>query len=175
MEVESNLVNRVANSRLKTINLEEFYPKEEIVGIDLKVFLFKELILKEKEYREALKEIDWDNYRNKFVHVFCSTDAIIPMWAYMLISTYLQPVTDKLYYGTQDVALSKYYHSIIRELDLSTFEGLPIVIKGCSKHPVPPSAFMDLTAQLRPVARTIMFGEPCSTVPIYKKSQQRSK
>lgn len=175
MDVETNLVNRVANSKLKTINLEDYFPDTEITGIDLKDYLFKGLILKEKEFRETLKETAWETYNGKFVHVFCSTDAIIPMWAYMLISTYLQPQTDTIYFGTLEQALSKYYTIQIDKMDWSIYEGLPVVIKGCSHHPVPPSAYMDLTTKLRPVARSIMFGEPCSTVPIFKKSVRRTE
>lgn len=174
MEIQTHLVNRVANSSLKTINLEDYFPKTSIVGIDLKNYLFKELILREKDFRDALSEKNWEEYRDQFVHIFCSTDAIIPMWAYMLISTYLQPYTDLLFWGNEEQALGKYYSLTIHRIDLTPYTDQRVVIKGCSKHPVPASAFMDLTTRLRPLAKSIMFGEPCSTVPIFKQKTRSS-
>lgn len=167
--MENKLINRVANSSLKTVNLEKLYPIEQLVELDIKPFLFKEIILKEQDFRDQLKAKDWSEYTDKMVAVYCSTDAIIPLWAYMLIGSYLQPYTSNIYYGDQSSALIQIYAERIEEFDTSPYQGLPVVIKGCSKYPVPASAYMAMTVKLRPVAKSILFGEPCSTVPIYKK------
>ncbi len=170
MSTEPNiLVNRVANSNLITIDLEELYPEGEIVPFDLKDFLFMGLILKEKDFREALKNLDWSQYAGKNLAVFCSADAIVPMWAYMLVATYAAPVANDVAFATPEQYVATAFAQKIATLDLSGFEGKRLVIKGCSDKPVPPSAYLDITKRLRPLARSIMFGEPCSTVPVYKK------
>ena len=165
------LVNRVANSVLSTIDLEELYPTGEIVPFDLKGYLFMELILKEKDFREALKAMNWAQYRGKNLAVFCSADAIIPLWAYMLVATHATPFV-------QDIALcepaefaEKAFLKKLAALDIHEFEGKRIVVKGCSDKPVPASAYLEITRRLQPVAMSIMFGEPCSTVPVYKKAR----
>lgn len=166
------LVNRVAKSPLKTINLEEFYPKSEIDELDISEYLFKGLLLKEKDFRRAIKDTDWSLYDGRIVCVFCSTDAIVPVWAYMLVSTYLHPYAEDVYQGSRADFLKQYYSRIIRDKDWSAhLDGL-YVIKGCSDKPVPASAYMDLTRALQPYAKSIMYGEPCSTVPIYKKPKK---
>jgi len=166
------LVNRVASSNLTTINLEEFFPKGEVVAFDLKPYLFMELILKEKDFREAMKAIDWTQYEGKNLLVFCSADAIIPVWAYMLVAMYAQPFALEIFQGDEENFYKSHYEKAIAALDVSNYEGERLVIKGCSSKPVPPSAYLALTKKLRPVAQSIMYGEPCSVVPIYKKPRE---
>ena len=169
--MESPLVNRVAGSGLVTIDLESFYPDGEVVAFDLKQYLFMELILKEKDFREALKDHDWEQYRGKNLAVFCSADAIIPMWAYMLVASYAAPVVADMDQTTPEQFVERSFLKKLNHLDLSEYEGKRLVIKGCSDKPVPPSAYMEITRLLQPVAQSIMFGEPCSTVPVYKKAK----
>ena len=163
------LINRVAKSGIITINLEHFYPEQEIISFDLKSFLFMEMILKEKDFRASLKEIDWSEYSGKIVLVHCSANAIIPVWAYMLVSTYLEPVADTIYTGDQDSFLTHYYQKTVENLDITPYTEKRIVIKGCSDKPVPAGAYQALTKRLKPHVLSIMYGEPCSTVPIYKR------
>ena len=170
MSEEKTLVNRVAASGLITIKLEEYFPEADIAEFDLKPLLFKELLLREKDFREAVKEHDWDQYQGKTLLVYCSSEAIIPVWAYMLIASYAAPYAADLFQGDRESYYRLAFRRILDGFDPKRYEGERIVIKGCSDKPVPASAFMELTAKLRPYARSIMYGEPCSTVPIYKKT-----
>ncbi len=163
------IINRVTESALSTIDLEKFYPKEEVLVFDLKSFLFMELILKEKDYREALKIHDWQQYSGKVVAVTCSTDAIIPMWAYMLAGAYLQPVAASVVYGEPEKAKEEILLRNISKIDVSEFEAKRVVIKGCGEVPINERAYLEITLLLRPVVKSIMYGEPCSTVPVYKQ------
>lgn len=163
------LVNRVAQSGLIVINLEDFYPETDVVSFDLKEYLFKELILREKEFRQAMKEHDWSQYEGKTLCLFCSTDAIVPVWAYMLVATLAAPYAAKIFTGAPDEYLRRHYERVVEGLDVTKYEGERIILKGCSDKPVPPAAYVALSARLRPLVRTLMYGEPCSTVPIYKK------
>lgn len=169
---DATLVNRVAQSGLITIDLEQYYPKGEIVPFDLKNYLFRELILREKDFREAMKEINWSQYQGRIVAVYCSTDAIIPMWAYMLVATYAVPHANDIVQSTPEQALEMLFLKNITSMDLSDFEGKRIVIKGCGDKPVPPIAYLEITRRLHPLAQSIMFGEPCSTVPVFKKAKE---
>lgn len=171
---DKKLVNRVAKSPLITINLEKYFPEEEIIEFDIKGYLFKELILKEKEFRAALKAIDWSKYDNKVVAITCSTDAIIPTWAFMLTATYLEPHAAEVFLGTEKELIEEKYRRALAALDYTRYQDELIVVKGCSQKPVPPSAYVALATNLRPYARSIMYGEACSTVPIYKKPKKRS-
>jgi hypothetical protein len=166
---QKTLVNRVAQSPLKTINLEVYYPQEDIVELDIKQYLFKDLLLKEKDFRRSLKEEDWSVFSEKRVCVFCSSDAIIPVWAYMLIASYLKELAVDVFQGTKREYLKHHYSQVIESKDWSVYEGGMLVIKGCSDKPVPPSAYMALTSALLPYVKSLMYGEPCSTVPIYKR------
>lgn len=166
-----DLINRVANSPLQNINLESFYPTQEMVVFDIKDYLFMELILKERDFRKALKEHDWSQYQNKIVLIICSADAIIPMWAGMLITSYASEYASDIFMGSQEEYLKYHYKKVIENLDTSTYENGMLVIKGCSDKPVPASAYVSLTQKLQPVSKSIMFGEPCSTVPVYKKKK----
>lgn len=169
MSQEKPLVNRVAASSLITLKLEEYVPDIEFAELDLKEYLFKELLLREKEFRTAMKEHDWSQYQDKVLLVGCSSDAIIPVWAYMLVASHAAPYATDIYQGDRDHYYQLAFRRILDELDPKQYEGERIVIKGCSDKPVPVTAYLELTARLRPYARSIMFGEPCSTVPIYKK------
>ncbi|MFN3939071.1 MAG: DUF2480 family protein [Chitinophagales bacterium] len=168
------IINKVAQSGILTLNLEDLFPSQEIVSFDLKDFLFKELILREKDFREALPKIDWQQYHNKIVAVHCSTDVIIPQWAFMLVSVYAQPYASAVYFGTPENALRMHYACEIERLDINAYTNQRVVIKGCSKKPVPVDAYVLATNKLRPVAKSIMYGEPCSTVPLYKKKEKTS-
>lgn len=167
--MEEEIINKVAQSELVIIDLEKFYPSEEIVVFDLKNFLFHELILKEKDYREQLKNFDWCVFQNKAVAITCSTDAIIPLWAYMLPVTYLQPFAQEIIFGNEKEALNILFLKKISQINPSEFEGKRLVVKGCGDKKIPESAYIEITRILRQVAKSIMFGEPCSTVPIFKK------
>jgi hypothetical protein len=168
------LVNKVADSGLITINLEHYFPQASRAVFDLKDYLFHELILKEKEFREALKQLDWTVYDGKTVLVICSTDAIIPLWAYMLIASHLTGIAAGLYHGTEEEYLNMHYHNVLSEIDPEQYKDKRIVIKGCSDKPVPAYAYAKITSLLKPYAQSIMFGEPCSTVPIFKRPRALS-
>lgn len=171
--MEKALVNKVANSGLVTINLEEFFPVNDIVSFDLKDHLFHGLILKEKDFRQALKEIDWTIYADKHLCIYCSADAIIPTWAYMLVASLAADHAETVYQGTEKEFLSHYYNHILEDLNIDEYNEKRLIIKGCSNKPVPPAAYAALTKKLRPIALSIMYGEPCSTVPIYKRPRKK--
>ena len=163
------IVNRVAESALVTINLEDFLPKEQPVTFDLIDFLYKGLIVREKEYREALKETNWEVYRNRTVLVTCTADAIIPFWAYMLAASALAQVTNQVYLETETEWKNRMLLEKIRSIEATSFTDKRIVIKGCGETPIPAVAYFEITKKLQPVVKSIMYGEPCSTVPVYKK------
>ncbi|HVX00110.1 MAG TPA: DUF2480 family protein [Candidatus Babeliaceae bacterium] len=167
--MEDIIINKVAQSALETIDLETFYPKEEVAVFDLKDLLFMGLILKEKEYRENLKNIDWSLYSGKIVAITCSVDAIIPLWAYMLATTCLQPVAKDVMIGTKEQVIEKSILKNIDVIDIKNYKGKKLVIKGCGDKEIPASAYGEITKLLQPGAQSIMYGEPCSTVPVYKK------
>ena len=169
------LINRVANSGLITIKLEDYYPKQNIVEFDLKDFLFQGLILREKEFRQALKEIDWSQYKDSILLVFCTTDAIIPVWAYMLVAAQAKPFVYNIFHGDKMHFLTYHYKQLVDKMEGESFEGQRIVIKGCSDKAVPESAYLDITAKLQPFAQSIMYGEPCSTVPIFKRPRKLTR
>jgi hypothetical protein len=170
-EMEDSLINRVAQSGLITIDLEEFYPPGERVVFDIKGFLFQELILREKDFRETLKNQDWKNYQGKYVALTCTADAIVPTWAYMLIVSYLEPYAKKIVFGSLETLETVLYQNVLSQLPLEKYKDARIVIKGCSNLPVPKAAYVELTSLLRPLAKSIMYGEPCSTVPIFKQAK----
>lgn len=163
------IVNKVANSGLVTVNLEEYLPKEELLVFDLKDYLFMGLILKEKDFREALKNSDWKVYSNKNVAITCSADAIIPVWAYMLVSSYLQPLAKNIYVGTSEEMQKHLLLQNISSANIEEFKDQRIVIKGCGDVAIGNFAYAEITKLLLPHVKSIMYGEPCSTVPIYKK------
>ena len=169
MNEETILLNKVAESGLVTINLEAFYPKEEIAVFDLKDFLFMGLILKEKDFRAAMQATDWENYRNKNVAVTCTADAVIPVWAYMLVAVNLQPLAKNIFVGNEAALIDTLILKNIDAFNVDEFAGKRIVIKGCGDLSIHESAYLAITTKLRPQAKSIMYGEPCSTVPVYKK------
>lgn len=171
---EIPLVNRVANSGIIVINLEDQFPEREIVEFDIKPYLFKELILKEKDFRQSLKDHNWDSLRNKTVLVFNSNDAIIPVWAYMLVASYLKGVASEIFIGDKEAFLTAHYSAYVAGIDAPQYDEKRVVIKGCSERAVPASAYALLTAKLKPYAQSIMYGEPCSTVPIFKRPRKLS-
>ncbi len=163
------MINKVSESGLITLNLEEYYPQDEIVLFDMKDHLFMGLILKEKDFREALKSLDLTVFTNKAVAVTCSADAVIPIWAYMLVAGYLQPVAKEIMFGTQEQLIRQLLMNNISQINLDEFVDKRVVIKGCGELPVGEAAYLQATKLLRPVAKSIMYGEPCSTVPIFKR------
>jgi hypothetical protein len=163
------LNNKVAESGLVTIDLASFIPSNEIVLFDIKPFLFMELMLKEKDFRAALLTTDWSVYQDKIVGVYCSTDAIIPMWANMLIVSNLQPIAKAVYFGNEDRVREQVLFENILQVNAADYTDQRVVIKGCGETPIGESAYIAITQKLRPVVKSIMYGEPCSTVPVYKR------
>ncbi len=161
--------NKVAESGIITIDLAAFLNNKEIVLFDIKPFLFLELILKEKDFRAALLTTDWSVYQNKVVGIYCTADAIIPMWANMLIVSALQPVAMAVYFGDESKVREQLLLDEINKLAIQDYEEQRVVIKGCGETPIGESAYVAITQKLRPVVKSIMYGEPCSTVPVYKK------
>jgi hypothetical protein len=166
---EEVFVNKVANSGLITIDLETYYPKDAFVHFDMKDHLFMGLILKEKDFREALKNIDWTIYQNKNVCIVCTADAIIPIWAFMLVAAYVKPFAKTIYNTTAENAITQNIIDAIYKIDTNEYTDQRIVIKGCGEKQIGEAVYIAITALLQPVAKSIMYGEPCSTVPIYKK------
>ena len=165
------IINRVANSKLKTFDLEEIYPNGERVLFDIKDWLFEEIILKEKDFRDFVKNHDWSQYKNSFIAISCSVDAIVPSWAFMLVAAELTPFANKVVIGNLELLETVIYQELIGFLDLRDFTDKPVIIKGCAEKPIPNSAFAFLIEKLQPLAKSIMFGEACSTVPLYKSKK----
>jgi hypothetical protein len=163
------IVNKVAQSGLISLDLEDYYPQEEIVEFDIKQYLFMEMILKEKDFRAAMQGLDWEQYRNKIVAITCSADAVIPFWAYMLIMTYLEPIAAFAGFGTKTQLHHTQFMKNLNAIDISQYTDQRIVVKGCGDKGAGEAAYVEITRLLRPVVKSIMYGEPCSTVPIYKK------
>jgi Protein of unknown function (DUF2480) len=162
-------VNKVAESGLITLDLETWYPKEETAVFDMKEHLFMGMILKEKDFREALKNLDWSTYSNKNVALTCSADAIIPVWAWMLVATYLQPVAKEIVMGDEKELHKHLFLKNLSTINVNDYTDQRVVIKGCGETPIADYVYMEITKLLRPVAKSIMYGEPCSTVPVFKK------
>ncbi|HTN07247.1 DUF2480 family protein [Agriterribacter sp.] len=167
------IINKVAESGIVTIDLETYYPKVEIAVIDIKAYLFKGLILKEKEFREALKQTNWQQYSGKYIALTCTADAIIPMWAYMLIVAYVQPEAKDIIFGSEKDVLQTLLLNNITNISADDYAGKRIVIKGCGDVVLPEAAYAAITKKLRPVVKSLMYGEPCSTVPVYKAPSVR--
>jgi len=166
--MQEEIINKIAQSALVTIDLEEFYPKDNIRIFDLKPFLFMELILKEKDFRAALSSTDWSKYKDQVVGVCCSADAVIPVWAYMLVTSFLQPYAKDVVMGDELMVLRQLITNRIQAIDVDEYKDKRIVVKGCGEKPIGDFAYLEITKLLRPVVKSIMYGEPCSTVPVFK-------
>lgn len=166
--MEDEIVNRVAKSPLVTFDLEDYYPKDEVVSFDVAQLLFEGIILREKEFRASLVAYEFSPYLGKHVALFCSTEAILPGWAYMLVASYLIPLAKSVCQGSIRQLLIRYYQQRLEGIDFSVFSDKPLIIKGCSHKPVPSEVYLMALEKLQPYARTIMYGEACSAVPIFK-------
>ncbi|MBX2814974.1 MAG: DUF2480 family protein [Saprospiraceae bacterium] len=169
---EKELVNRVAQSGLITIQLEDYFPEEEIVSFDFADYLFRGLILREKDFRDAHKAYDWASLEGKYLAVHCSTDAIIPMWAHMLVSASAAPFCIDIVFDTPAEAAEKILLDNLSSLHAEDFSERRVILKGCSDRTVSPSAYIEATKILQPVVQSLMFGEPCSTVPVFKRPRK---
>lgn len=171
MEIQENIVNKVAQSGLVTFDPASLYPTGDRVLYDIKDNLFQGLMLREKDFREFIKQHDWTQYQDKFVAVTCSVDAIVPTWAYMLLASKLVPIAKKVVFGDLDTLETVLFEEAISNLDLEKFREQRVVIKGCGDVTVPQSAYVSLTFRLTPIVKSILYGEPCSTVPVYKRKE----
>lgn len=170
---ENKIINKVEVSGIITIDLEEYYVKGERVLLDIKDQLFQGLMLREKDFREFVKNEDWSKYKDKLVAIYCSVDAIVPTWAYMLLAIQLEPLAKKVVFGNLETLETILYNDVLNQLNINDYKDERIVIKGCGNLPVPKAAYVELTRLLRPVAKSIMYGEACSTVPLYKQLKQK--
>ncbi len=167
--MESTFVNKVAESGIISVSLEDFLPRDEVAVFDMKDYLFMGLILKEKDFRESLKVLDITPFAGKKIAITCSADAIIPMWAYMLVASALQPMASDILFGNKEEVSNKILIKNIQQIEVSDYLDKRVVIKGCGELPISEEAYMEITKKLRPVVKSIMYGEPCSTVPVFKK------
>ena len=169
MEIQENFVNKVAASGLVTINLEEYFPAGDRVVYDIKDNLFHGLMLREKDFREFIKSHDWSQYQDKYVAIICSADAIVPTWAYVLLSNRMVPYAKEVVFGNLEVLEAVLFTKALAKIDIQAYANERVVIKGCGDLAVPTAAYVELTNLLSPVVKSIMYGEPCSTVPVYKR------
>lgn len=163
------ITNKVANSGLVTIDLGEMYPAGERVVVDIKGQLFQELILREKDFREFIRTNDWSQYKDKYVALTCSADAVIPDWTWMLLASALEPFAKKIVFGNLEKLETVLFEEVLSHFDAEQFRDNRVVVKGCGDKPVPKTAYVELVRKLQPVVKSIMYGEPCSTVPVYKR------
>lgn len=170
---KDELVNKIANSSLVTLDMEKLLLQSSLAYLDIKQFLFKEMVLMEKPFRASLKEFDWSEYADKWVGIYCSTDALIPHWGYMLLTTYLQEAKAKVFFATGEKAEDEklLLKSLVNYLDIEKYKDQRVVVKGCGNLNLDASFYLELTQRLRPVVKSLMYGEPCSTVPIYKSKK----
>lgn len=169
MDIQETIVNKVAQSGLMTVDLAHFAPQGDRVVYDIKDNLFHGLILREKDFRDFLKTHDWQQYQGKYVAITCSADAIVPTWAYMLLANQLEPYAEDMVFGDLAILETVLYERALEKLDIEQYRDQRVVVKGCGDIEVPESAFVKFTAMLSKVAKSIMYGEPCSTVPIFKR------
>lgn len=169
--MQEEIINRVANSKLVTFDLEKIYPKGERVSFDISQWLMEGIVLREGEFREKAAAHNWSQYSDQYVALFCSTDAIVPGWAYLLISLHLAPFAAKVTVGTLEEMESILFAEIIQNMDFSEYKDKPVIIKGCAHKPIPQNAYVLLAQKLQPVAKSIMYGEACSSVPLFKRKQ----
>lgn len=169
--MKNEIVNRVSSSKLVTIDLEDFYPEGKRMTLDISAWLMDGSILREKEFRQHLKDYDWSPYKDAFVSIYCATDAILPGWAFMLVAVRLNEVARKAVVGSQKDLETILFSEIITELDVSEYKDKPIIIKGCTHKPVPENAYVLLAQKLQPLAKSVLYGEACSSVPLFKKTK----
>jgi len=169
--MNEEIINRIANSKLVTLDLEEFYPSGHRTSIDISQWLLEGIVLKEQDFRKYISEHDWSQYKDQYVALHCSTDAIIPGWAYMLISLQLASFAKKVVVGSLVELETILYTEIIQKMDVSEFAEKPVIIKGCAHKPIPENAFVLLAQKLQPIAKSIMYGEACSSVPLFKRKK----
>ncbi|MCD8406947.1 DUF2480 family protein [Tenacibaculum dicentrarchi] len=165
----AQIINKVANSQLITIDLEDFYPKGNRIVFDIKDWLYEELILREKDFREQVKNHNWSQYQGDYIALSCSVDAIIPSWAYLLLTTKLTEFAKKVVVGNLELLETVLFNDIITNLNTTEYQDKRLIIKGCSNKPIPQSAYTLLVSKIQPICKSIMFGEACSTVPLFKK------
>ena len=166
-----DIINRVALSKLIVVDLEDYYPEGTRFVFDIKDWLYEGFVLREKEFRQYVKDYDWSKHKNQFVALTCSSDAIIPAWAYMLLAIELQPFAKKISIGDLEALETSIYQDIITNLDVAPYQDKPLIIKGCANKPVPPNAYTMLSSKLKPIAKSIMYGEACSSVPLFKRKK----
>lgn len=169
--MSNEIINKVAESSLKIFNLEDYYQEGNRVQIDISQWLSDGYLLKEKDFRENLKNFNWETYSNQYVALHCSTDAILPAWAYQLVTVYLLPFAKKVILGTQKQLDVLLYTEVLLNLDYTEFKDKPIILKGCAKKPVPEEAYILALSKLQPIAKSIMYGEACSAVPLFKSKK----
>tara|TARA_B100000809_G_C15138934_1_gene532015 strand:- start:7021 stop:7530 length:510 start_codon:yes stop_codon:yes gene_type:complete len=167
--MSDEIVNRVDNSSLVQVSLDEFYPEGERVLFDIKGFLKDEIALIEKEFRANLKETNWSEYEGKYVAIICSVDAIVPLWAFMLVATHLQPFSKKVVFGDKQDLEKAIFNDVLLEIDYTPYQDAIIIVKGCGKFPIPESVVVEFAVRLQSYAKSLMFGEACSAVPLYKR------
>jgi hypothetical protein len=169
--MSEEIVNRVAKSKLRTLDLEDFYPEGERLVLDIGQWLYEGMILRETDFREYIKNHQWEQYQNKYVAVTCSSDAIIPSWAYLLISTVLSPYAKKFVIGDLELLENIIFREVVDNIPLDPYQGVPVIIKGCSDKKIPEAAYAHVIQRLIPVVNSLMFGEACSSVPLFKKKK----
>ncbi len=165
----SEIINRVAQSPLVTFDLEEYYPEGKRIALDISDWLYEGLILREQEFRDHITAHDWTAYKDSYVALYCSTDAIIPGWAYMLITSMLEPYAKMTVIGDLEALETAIYREVLADLDVSFLKDKPVIIKGCSNKPVPQNAYILALAKIQKVAKKIQYGEACSSVPLYRR------
>ncbi|QLE01226.1 DUF2480 family protein [Galbibacter sp. BG1] len=167
--MQEEIINRVAQSKLETFNLEDYYPAGNRVLFDISDWLLEGFLLKEKDFREKAKNHQWEQYQGSYVALTCSTDAIVPAWAYMLLTTYLSPFAKKVLIGSLEQLETSIFQEVLDNINLTAYTDKPVIVKGCSNKPVPENAYIMITEKLLPIAKSIMYGEACSSVPLYKR------
>lgn len=167
--MEEEIINRVAQSKLVTFDLEDYYPKGERIVLDIKDWLYEGIILREKEFRGHVENHEWSTYQDAYVALQCSSEAIVPGWAFMLVSSQLAPYVKKVVIGGLEELETALYQTILENLDVSDFADKPVIIKGCSRKPVPANAYIMAMTKIQQVAKSVMYGEACSSVPLYKR------
>jgi len=161
--------NRVANSNLITVDLEDFYPKGKRLEVDISMFLFQGLLLREREFRVKINKHDWSQYQHSYIALTNKNQALVPAWAFMLITTKLSPIAKMIIIGNKNELEIIIFSNIIAKIDVSNYKDRPVIIKGCSKKDIPENSYIQLIQKIQPVAKSIMYGEACSSVPLFKK------